>query len=138
MGVFEYGETCTLEAIPNEDYVFVEWTKDGFTVSSMPLFSFTVTGIAHYVAVFQSTVGTGENDVMTAIMFPNPAKDKLTIEATEPINRLEIYTINGTLVYSQKDCIEKIEVHVNDFAFGTYIVRVTTTSGVGISRFVKD
>jgi hypothetical protein len=71
-------------------------------------------------------------------LFPNPTKNKLTIEASEPVNLLEIYTINGALVYRQNDCSDKIEVNVQNYAIGAYMIRLTTDSTVEIRRFVKE
>ena len=210
-GVYEYGDECTLNATPNADFVFVKWLRDGEMVSETPLYSFTVTGDAHYTAVFSSNscivtatvdpaeggtvTGTGtyaygatvtltvtpstnyelvnwtengtvfsteetitfvvtgnrdfvanmqeitgveENGGMTVSLYPNPAKDKLTVEASEPVNLFEIYSINGALVYSRKDCAERIEVYVSDFANGTYMIRLTTDNNVEVRRFVKE
>ena len=56
-GTYNYGSTCTLTASPNTGYNFVRWTKNGSQVSTSSTYSFTVTGNASYVAVFeQSTI----------------------------------------------------------------------------------
>ncbi len=138
MGVFDYGEICTLEATPNENYVFVRWIKDGVTVSQTPIYSFTVTGSAHYVAEFQTTEGVGEHSTLMVNVFPNPVVDKLIVETSESVTLLEIFNINGALVYSQKNCSDRIEVQVQDFAFGTYMIRLTTNNAVEVRRFVKE
>ena len=133
MGVFEYGEVCTLVATPNDNYEFIEWKKEGVQVSTNATYSFTVTEDAHYTAVFAYVEGVGEYSGMTVTLFPNPAK-----EASEPVNLFEIYNISGALVYRQKDCSDKIEVNVSDFSIGTYMIRLTTDSAVEIRRFVKE
>jgi hypothetical protein len=51
---FAQGATCTLTAIPNEDYAFINWTESGQEVSTDAEYSFTVTGDADYVANFAS------------------------------------------------------------------------------------
>ena len=56
-GTYNYGSTCTLTATPATGYSFVRWTKNGSQVSTSASYSFTVTGSASYVAVFeQSTI----------------------------------------------------------------------------------
>ena len=137
-GVFEYGETCTLEATPNENYLFVEWQKEGVQVSTDATYSFTVTEDAHYTAVFYYVDGVGEYNGMRVTLYPNPAKDKLMVETSEPINLFEIYSISGALVYRQKDCSDKIEVNVSNFSIGAYMIRLTTDSTVETRRFVKE
>jgi hypothetical protein len=53
-GIYGEGQTCTLTATANEDYTFINWTKDGFEVSTNATYSFTVTENAAYVAHFSS------------------------------------------------------------------------------------
>ena len=53
-GGYNYGDECTLTAMPNEFFSFVNWTKeDGTQVSTEETYTFTVTGTATYVAHFQ-------------------------------------------------------------------------------------
>lgn len=51
-GSYEEGDTCTLSATPNEDFVFVNWTKNDSIVSTEATYSFTVTESGNYVAHF--------------------------------------------------------------------------------------
>jgi hypothetical protein len=52
-GLYGYGETCTLTASVNENYVFDSWTKDGVVVSYFSTYTFTVTEDVNYVANFE-------------------------------------------------------------------------------------
>ena len=137
-GLYNYGETCMLTVTPHEDYRFVNWTLDGQVVSETESFSFVVTEARNYVAHLELVNGINEQGGLTVSLFPNPAKNKLTIEASEPVNVLEIYTLNGALVYRQNNCSERIEINVNNYAIGTYMIRLTTDSTVEIRRFVKE
>ncbi|MCR5660406.1 MAG: T9SS type A sorting domain-containing protein [Bacteroidales bacterium] len=59
---------CTLTATPNEDYYFVNWTKNEAVVSAYSSFSFVVTEDAEYVAHFAlRPVG-----MVTAMYDPDP------------------------------------------------------------------
>jgi hypothetical protein len=136
-GVYNYGETCTLTVIPHHGYEFINWTLDGQVVSESESFSFVVTEGRSYVAYLQSD-GIAEQGGITVSLYPNPAKRKLTIEASEPINKLEIFTLNGALVCTMDDCSDKIEINVDTYATGTYMIRLTTNSAVEIRRFVKE
>ena len=51
-GTFQEGETCTVSATANTDYLFANWTEDGSVVSSLQTYSFTVTGNRSLVADF--------------------------------------------------------------------------------------
>ena len=138
MGVYNYGETCTLTVTPYEDYEFLNWTLDGQIVSEDESFSFVVTESQDYVAHLQYVEGVGEQSGITATLYPNPTKFRLTVEASEPIKMLEIYTIDGVLVSKQDYCSEKIVINIENYAIGTYMIRLTTDSAVEIRRFVKE
>ena len=51
-GTYNENEVCTLSAIPNEHYSFVNWTEDGALVSSESDYTFTVTTNRVLVANF--------------------------------------------------------------------------------------
>ena len=57
-GTYAQGITCTLSATPANGYSFVKWTKNGTQVSDSPHYSFTVTGDASFVALFQADTYT--------------------------------------------------------------------------------
>lgn len=57
-GVFTYGETASVEAIPSEGYTFIEWTENDKTISTSPNFSFTVTEDWDLVASFSQNPHT--------------------------------------------------------------------------------
>ncbi len=137
IGFYNYGETCTLTVTPNNGYEFLNWTLNGQVVSEEASFSFIVTESLDFVAYLQAD-GVVEQGGVTVALYPNPAKRRLTIEASEPVNVLEIYNINGALVYRQNDCSDKVEINVETYAPGTYMIRLTTDSTVETRRFVKE
>jgi hypothetical protein len=110
---------------------------DGQVVSDEESITFVVTEDRNYVAYLQSD-GIAEHGGITVSLYPNPAKRKLTIEASEPINKLEIFTLNGALVYKMDNCSDKIAINVDTYATGTYMIRLTTDSAIEIRRFVKE
>ena len=52
-GVYRKGNFCTLEAIPNNGCVFINWTKNNEVVSTDPTITFKVTDDIHLEANFQ-------------------------------------------------------------------------------------
>ena len=57
-GVYNYGNTCTLTATPNEGYLFLNWNKNGEVVSCDATYSFAVTEDVDLEAVFMLLEGT--------------------------------------------------------------------------------
>ena len=51
-GQYEFNETCTLTAMANGGYEFVNWTEDGVIVSTNPIYSFFVARNRDLVANF--------------------------------------------------------------------------------------
>ena len=133
---FDCGETCTLTATPNPNYEFVAWTEDGVEVSTNAVYTFTVEGNRNLVAHFEYNDGVAENSLEIAL-YPNPVNDLLNVVASESINNLEVYTITGALVYSQKNCSNKVEINTSAFSTGAYLIRMTTQSTTEVRRFVK-
>ena len=76
-GEYNHGQTCTLTAIAEEGYHFVNWTENGTSVSTDAEYSFTATGNRALVANF--------------------AINTYTISAS--VNPAESGTVNGTGEY---------------------------------------
>ena len=55
-GIFTEGESCTVTAIANEGYTFVNWTEDGETVSTDAVYSFEVTADRALIANFEPSL----------------------------------------------------------------------------------
>jgi hypothetical protein len=52
-GSYQHGSNCTVTAIANPGYIFINWMEDGTVVSASATYSFTVTGNRNLVANFQ-------------------------------------------------------------------------------------
>lgn len=93
-GLYENGQTCTLNATPAQGYYFVYWTKNGHVVSTNQTYSFTVTGNANYVANF--TIGLPELHVTGITHSALMAGQQVTISWTVK-NDGSFATPNGAL-----------------------------------------
>ena len=72
-GTYYEGDLCTLTAVSNNDYDFVNWTKNGVEVSTNPVYSFMVTENATYTANFESFDGLiiGDGSTNTNYYLPS-------------------------------------------------------------------
>lgn len=69
--------------------------------------------------------GTGVSEVIyenNVSMYPNPCTDVLHIESAEGIAKTEIYNMLGARVYASNLKSQSIDVNVNNFDSGLYIV----------------
>ena len=84
------------------------------------------------------TEGVDEQSGNKTLIYPNPVNDKLTIEAEQALGTVEIYNLMGALVYSQKDCANKVEINTSDLPTGIYFIRMTNDKTSEARRFVKE
>jgi hypothetical protein len=136
-GTFTYGETVTLQVIPNANFTFLNWTVDDEVVSEEEIYSFTVTENRHLVANLQYFEGVEDHSDATLSIYPNPSNSILTVETGEEDFCLEVFNMTGERLYSRDNCAKHTEINVSDFANGTYVVRVTTGDAAKNIRFVK-
>ena len=137
-GTYNYGEEVTLILTRNEDWAFQNWTEDGIVVSNEMTYTFIATENRNLVAHFEYTEGVGEQNGNNVLIYPNPVSNKLIVENHEALGTVEIYNLMGALIYSQKGCGNKVEIHTADLPSGVYFIRMTSNKVSETRRFVKE
>jgi len=69
-------------------------------------------------------------------IFPNPVKDNLFININDRIERVEIYSINGSLMILENNFIDKISMA--NFPQGIYLVKILTNKSVITRKIIKN
>ena len=77
-----------------------------------------------------SAVSEAESSASVLKVYPNPAKNEITVEGAE--NDILIFSANGNLVSSTK-AADKTVINVSSFADGVYVLR----SGKSAARIIK-
>ena len=137
-GTYNYGDVVTIEVDTNEDWAFLNWAENGSIVSNEKTYTFTALEDHTFVANLEYTEGVGEQNGSQTVIYPNPVNDKLTVEAQEAIGTVEIYNLMGAMVYSQKNCTNKVEINTADLQSGIYFIRLTNDKVSETRRFVKE
>ena len=137
-GTYIYGDEVTITLESNEDWAFQNWTENGSVLTEDKTFTFIATANRNFVAHLMYTEGVGEQNGSKTMVYPNPVSDKLTVEAQEALGTVEIYNLMGALVYSQKNCANKVEINTSDMPSGIYFVRLTNDKTSETRRFVKE
>lgn len=75
-----------------------------------------------------------ETPKVEAILYPNPVQNELNIAVDHTITNVEIINTIGQVVYSGNES----NINVESLKAGTYLVRVQTTNGTAVSRFIKS
>jgi hypothetical protein len=103
--IYEYGTIIALEAIPNADYCFVNWTVNGVEVSASSSYTFTVTDNVNIVSNFKkcytiqlSSTGLGSGTITGSGVYSENAN--VTIKATPNDNSKFIGWYKGSTLYS--------------------------------------
>ena len=137
-GSYPHGSTVTLTAVPNNGYGFLNWTENGEVVSEDPEYSFIAMTNRDIVANLFNIQGIDEQNNNTIILYPNPVTDKLIIEAQNYIDNVSIYNLMGTLVHTQKDCLNRVEIRTEQLPAGIYIIRLITQKFSEVRIFMKE
>ena len=86
--------------------------------------------------VYYSPTGVEENETRVKV-YPNPANDRLAVEA-EGISYVELYNTLGQRVVSQEAEGDHVEVDLQQAATGLYLLRVTTSEGIAVKRVTVE
>lgn len=116
-------KVLTLTRLSREDgaaTLVLRATSDGLRVD------FTVNVIINFV-----DDGIAENDDLMISVYPNPAHDKLFVNAAN-IQRVEMYSVTGQLVLSSTDN----ELNVSGLEPGVYFIRVNCGTNVLTERVI--
>lgn len=75
--------------------------------------------------------GVGENETMMISVYPNPAHDKLFVNA-ENIERIDIFSVSGQLMMSTTES----EINVSGLESGMYFIRVNCGENIYTERVI--
>lgn len=135
-GNYVHGTTCTLTATANENYEFINWTKDGVEVSTDATFTFIVTASEAYVAHFNFDDYVIENASRCQI-YPNPFTDVLRITTDNIAHSISVYDLYGRLLKKQEVSSTQFDLDLSDFGAGTYLLQVDYGDGRSVHRIMK-
>lgn len=78
-------------------------------------------------------VGIEELDASLFQVFPNPANEQINVRSSIELNRIQIISISGQLVFDEKVNTMDYQIDVSDFVSGMYFIKLETDEGT-ISR----
>lgn len=91
--------------------------------------------------LIQDPLSIAEENLVTAIkLYPNPANKLVQVTSQNPIEKLELRTIQGKLIKSENIQTTNFSstVDVSSLPTGIYLMNITTTKGTAIKKIVKQ
>ncbi|TVQ88679.1 MAG: T9SS C-terminal target domain-containing protein [Bacteroidetes bacterium] len=134
-GTYEHYSEVTIQAIPAENFIFMNWTEDDYVWSEEEEFVLEVMGPHHLVANFQEETSVELIPGLSEILiYPNPAQDKLWIEFIHPGTeevKIALYSIHGQKVREKTVATgseSKIAFDLEGLQPGVYMVNFNNSS----------
>ena len=137
-GTYSFGETVTLTAIPNANYIFVCWKdeEDVFITNETTL-AFTADIDRHFTALLYRTANVNEYQEPIDI-FPNPTRGAFIITGAD-LQSIMIYNSIGQIVQSkEKIGTDSATIDLTGQPNGVYFARITGTKGIITKKIVKE
>jgi hypothetical protein len=67
---------------------------------------------------------------------PNPASKQVTVSATMPLRKVEVYDLAGRLVEARQPSGNTLQLDLKSYPSGTYLVKITTGTGTSTKKLV--
>ena len=90
-----------------------------------------------YIFTTGILVGINDNLIDGLVIYPNPAKSSINIEANSLLDSVEVINILGQKLIQQIGKTSKINLNTSHLSSGTYLLRIISENKVTLKRFVK-
>jgi len=129
------GGSITLTAIPNPDYIFLEWTEDGNIIGTNPEITLTnVTANHNLVANFQLVDGTDPMESTAVSVYPTYSSGVFHVKAPVEIREICVFNLLGENILEITPIADYARLNLENSGRGTYILRIVTISGTSIRK----
>jgi hypothetical protein len=111
--------------------------SNGMSTSVGPIVPGTLThfGFGSYLNV--NIFDINENTFNDFTIIPNPAQNKININASFDINTIEIYSILGQKIISLTINNTSSEINISELSSGAYIVKITSDGKTSTQKLIK-
>ncbi len=129
------GAACLLQALPKNISREEIRSKLRQNASLYPNYTGQMGyGILNFYKTYQSYLGVNDLSQAQVKVFPNPAKDFISITTEKSIESIDIYDMLGRLIKTSHSA----KINISELAKGTYLLKVKTKSGNLIEKFIKE
>ncbi len=71
-------------------------------------------------------------------VYPNPAKNKVTVKATGIVKSVQLYDVQGRILQSILDSKSQVILDISNQQRGVYFLTITTDKGSVVEKIIKD
>lgn len=71
-------------------------------------------------------------------VYPNPAKNKVTVKATGIVKSVQLYDVQGRILQSVSDGKSQVTLDIANQQRGVYFLRITTDKGKNTQKIIKE
>jgi len=86
----------------------------------------------------KSTASLKELNAINISVYPNPTSNNWTISGEHTINKLSVYSYNGTLIKELNPDSYTAIVAGNDLESGIYFIQISTDLNVSTAKLIKE
>ena len=136
-------ERANIEQIPydNPHYILLNIAMGGALGGEIPESFENATMEVDYVRVYQqSPLSLDSTDqITTAKMYPNPARNKveISLNSNKLVKDIEVFDVTGKMILSQNNINQNnTALNISDLVSGLYIVAIKTNSTVITKRLI--
>ncbi len=122
------GTTSVSGLVSGQTYYLQLW-NDGTSTPEEGTFDLSI--------VENTTLSNPEAQIDQFEFYPNPVKDKLTLNAQSPIDAIEVYNILGQRVMMAKPNAAQADMDMSSLGSGTYFVKVSAGTVSDTIRIIK-
>lgn len=129
-GEYTAGTEVAILATANTDYEFVNWTNThGDVVSTEASFNYTMPANDETLtANFQLVINVLDLRNTQLSIFPNPASEFLNFSNHENILTLELYNLNGQMIFGTEVNENHYKLNVSSLPHGLFMLKLTTAN----------
>ncbi len=91
-----------------------------------------------YFSLTDPSLGTSKFETSKVSLYPNPAKNTVTIDANVSIDKIAVYSILGQEVISKSPKSNSTTIQTGSLQRGTYIVRSTVDGKTSTTKLIKE
>jgi hypothetical protein len=102
-------------------------------------------GIDEFLPIPDGVVGTPSGIIQTEnrentrfYFYPNPVKDKITIVKNPEFTQIELYGLNGNIIFSENPESNAVSFDLSHLPGGVYFIRISNKETIRTRKFIKQ